>query len=228
MRSHSSLRIAARVVIVVWLAMLAGACGGEDSNDQREAPTPEASSALTASPSASETASETGSETASETASELGSDEPTVGCENDLVATYPDGTQAVLDTSTAAVSLSDGAAYSIYAGDYEIATDGIEITGVEPPEGSRLAAVFITVFNPDEPPPPLEAGTSITWSNEMGVLTFTTILYDGPIDFGQAVDAVGTVDVQAVDEESICIEVDYQDAEKTLRGTLVAPVVGEV
>lgn len=145
-------------------------------------------------------------------------------CTTDLVVRYPDGSEQTLDTSAEVVSLGDGAAFTFYVGDYEIPTDDITTATVKPPEGSHLAVVFLTVFNAEEQPDPIEAGVTVEPDAEQGVLTFSSILYDGAEAFGSASNATGELSVVAVSDESVCIDVDYADDEKTLTGQVAARV----
>jgi hypothetical protein len=145
-------------------------------------------------------------------------------CEQALSATYPDGSTVALDTSAAAVRLGDGAAYTHYAGDYEIPTDNIGRETVEPPAGQHQATVFITVHNAQTEQPPIEPGTEIEYTAESDVLTFGVVVYAGSEQFGEALDARGRVTVENVDESAICVSVDYTDAQKSVEGQISAPV----
>lgn len=145
-------------------------------------------------------------------------------CATDLVATYPDIGEVELTGSAEAVALGDGAAYTLYVGDYVIPTEDIEVSTVIPPDGSHLVALFVTAFNAEEPQPPIEPGTTVVWTDETGVLTFSSIFYEGNTDWSASAEASGELTVLDVDDESICVEVDYRDAERILVGTIAAPV----
>ncbi|MFD0807313.1 hypothetical protein ACFQ0K_14565 [Nocardioides caeni] len=145
-------------------------------------------------------------------------------CATSLTATYPDGTEAVLDTTAQAAELGDGTAYTFYVGDYEIPDEGIGVDTVLPPEGSRLAVVFLTAFNATSPLEEIAPGTTVEVTDELDVLTFSTILYAGGTAAQSATDATGELTVVAVDDSSICVELDYDDAEKSLSGRISAPI----
>jgi hypothetical protein len=127
-------------------------------------------------------------------------------------------------TDTAAVSLQDGAAYTAYLADFEI--DPAEVTAFASPtvpEGANMATLFITVFNAEEVPEPIEAGTEIEYTPDFGVLTFGVVLAAGAEQFGTNTGAEGTATVTAVGDV-LCVEVDYADGEKTVAGTFEAEV----
>lgn len=122
------------------------------------------------------------------------------------------------------VSLSGGAAYTVYLSDSEI--DPSKITYAETPKpvaGHHLTTVAITVFNAEGTPKPITAGTKIPFSPDFGVLTYRVI--DDTVDesYNSAEDAKGDVTVTNVGDK-VCFTVDYTDAEKTLKGTVEAPV----
>jgi hypothetical protein len=127
-------------------------------------------------------------------------------------------------TDTAAVSLQDGAAYTAYLADFEI--DPAEVTAFASPtvpDGASMATLFITVFNAEEVPDPIEAGTEIEYTPDFGVLTFGVVLAAGAEQFGDSTDAEGTATVTAVGDV-LCVEVDYADGEKAVAGTFEAEV----
>lgn len=146
-------------------------------------------------------------------------------CATSLEVTWPDSTESVLDTSAQAAELGDGTAYTIYVGDYEIPDEGIGTDTILPPEGSELAIVFLTAFNATTPQEEITAGTTVAYTDEYDVLTFSSILYRGETFAAQSsLDASGELTVVAVDDESICVDVDYRDAEKSVVGRIGAPV----
>lgn len=145
-------------------------------------------------------------------------------CATSLTATWPDGTETVLDASAQAAELGDGSAYTFYVGDYEIPDDGIGTDTILPPAGSRLAVVFLTAFNATTPQDEITAGTTVEVTDESGVLTFSTILYEAESAAQSGQDASGELSVVAVDDDSICVDVDYRDEEKSVIGQILAPV----
>lgn len=127
-------------------------------------------------------------------------------------------------TDTAAVSLEDGAAYTAYLADFEI--DPAEVTAFDSPtvpDGANMATFFITVFNAEAVPEPVEAGTEIEYTPDFGVLTFSVVLSAGGEQFGNNLGGAGTATVTSVGDV-LCVEVDYADAEKSVTGTFEAEV----
>ena len=122
------------------------------------------------------------------------------------------------------VSLSDGAAYTVYLSDAEI--DPSEISMVKTPEpldDHHLVTVAITVFNAKGTPSPITAGTKIPFTPDFGVLTFRVIDDTVGKSHNSSEDAKGDVVVTKTGD-TVCFTVDYSDAEKTLTGTIEAPV----
>lgn len=189
------------------LALVLGACGGDDGGDDGGDATVDET---TTAPEATDTAGETGEGTCDGTDLE--------------VTNLTTGTTFEV-TDTAAVSLQDGAAYTAYLADFEI--DPTEVTAFASPtvpEGANMATLFITVFDAEEVPDPIEAGTEIEYTPEFGVLTFGVVHTAGAEQFGTNTGAAGTATVTAVGDV-LCVEVDYADDEKTVAGTFEAQVV---
>lgn len=127
-------------------------------------------------------------------------------------------------TDTAAVSLEGGAAYTTYLTDFDI--DAAEVSGFSSPTvaaDANMVTVFVTVYNAEEVPGPLEAGTEIEHSDEFGVLTFGVIHAAGAESFGTSSGATGSMTITAVGD-TFCAEIDYADEEKTLSGSIEAEV----
>jgi hypothetical protein len=134
-------------------------------------------------------------------------------------------TGATVDVVDAtAVSLSGGAAYTAYAADFEVDPNDISlVSGIEPASGENVVTLAVTVFNAEGTPPPIEAGTEITYTDEFGVLTFVVVHSAGAESFGDNTGAAGTLTVTSVGDR-FCAEVDYADDEKELTGTIAADV----
>jgi len=147
-------------------------------------------------------------------------DAPAAACETDVVATYADGSEVDLD-HTAALDVGAGAAYTVYAADFDVA-DVSPVSGVVPEEDGHLATLAVTTFNAEGEPEKVTQGSTIEWTEEFGVLTFSVVLNRGATALGSTAGAAGTVDVVAVDDESLCLDVDYRDDEKLLVGTIAA------
>lgn len=142
-------------------------------------------------------------------------------CATDLTATFPDGSEVALD-NTAALDVASGAAYTIYAADFDVAVDSI--SGAVPDEDGHLATLAITTFNATGTPEQVEEGATIEWTDEFEVLTFSVVFNQGTTAAGNTAGAAGSVDVVSVDEDSICLDVDYSDDEKSLVGTIAADI----
>jgi hypothetical protein len=146
-----------------------------------------------------------------------------VECVTDAVATFPGaGEIPLLDGK--AVPLG-GPAYTIFAGDFDVPADGLSVTGYEAGPGEHLAFVATTVYNASGTPSELEIGAPIEWTDEFEVLTFAVILDEEGETHGTNIGAAGTLTVTGLDEESICVDVDYRDDEKSVVGTIAAEIV---
>jgi len=127
--------------------------------------------------------------------------------------------------STAAVSLADGAAYTVYLADFEIDPSALTLfTKPEVPTGGRLVTLAATVFNPEGATPPIEAGTELVHDlTNFGTLTFV-VTEETPTElFGNNTGGEGTMTITAVGDV-LCAEVDYRDDEKSLVGVVEAAV----
>ena len=130
--------------------------------------------------------------------------------------------ESVAVTSTAAVSLGGGAAYTAYAGDFDIDPADISmIANPAVPADGNLVIVAVTIFNATDAPEPLEAGTTIEHTTDFGVLTFVVTQQAGETMYGNGTNGAGSLTVTSVGE-SFCFEVDYADGEKELSGTFEA------
>ncbi len=145
------------------------------------------------------------------------------GCRTALEVTYPDGSTVSLDRAQA-VELADGGAFTVYAGDYDIPTDDLATGTVTPPAGSHQANIYLTRIGALTDAEPITAGTTVDYTTDPDVLTFSTVLLGDDGMSNQAVDGTGTVTVESVDAESICVDVDYTDDEKSIVGSIQAPV----
>jgi hypothetical protein len=200
------------VPALVLVAVLLAACGDDEAASQADDPT---------SVGASEPVAPTDSSTAPSATAEPEL-EP-VDCVTDAVATFPNAGEIALQDGKA-VALG-GPAYTIFAGDYDVPSDGIAIAGAEAGPGQHLAFVATTVFNGDGDAEPLEIGAPIEWTDEFEVLTFAVILDEEGETHGNNIGAAGSLTVTGLDESSICVDVDYRDEEKSVVGTIAATIV---
>lgn len=127
-------------------------------------------------------------------------------------------------TQAGGVSLSEGAAYTVYVSDSKIDSSKISMSDTpKPVDGHHMATVFITVFNAKGTPPPIAKGTKIPFTPDFGVLTFRVMDDMGTKSYNSAADAKGDVTVTETGK-TVCFTIDYSDDEKTLTGTVEAPV----
>jgi len=56
------------------------------------------------------------------------------------------------------------------------------------------------------------------------VSTFSVVINQGTTALGATIGASGTVEVLSLNEDAICVEVDYSDDEKSLAGTISADI----
>lgn len=146
-----------------------------------------------------------------------------IDCTTDAVATFPGAGEVALQDGKA-VALG-GPAYTIFAGDYDVPADGLMINGAQAGPGQRLAFVATTVYNGTSDSAELEIGVPIEWTDEFEVLTFAIVLDDEGEQLGTNIGASGTLTVLGLDDESICVDVDYRDEEKSVVGTISAGIV---
>lgn len=128
-------------------------------------------------------------------------------------------------SSTAAVSLEGGAAYTAYAADFDLSLDDISLfSNPEVPADGNLATIAVTVFNAEEELAPLEAGQVVDHdTSEFGILTFVVTANAGEELYGNNLGGEGELTITAVGDR-FCAEIDYRDDEKELTGALSAPV----
>ena len=150
-------------------------------------------------------------------------DPPPVDCTTNAVATFPGAGEIALQDGRA-VPLG-GPAYTVFAGDFDVPSDGLASGGYQAGPGEHLAIVATTVYNGTGDSAELEIGAPIAWTDELGVLTFAVVLDDGGETAGTNTGAVGTLTVTGLDDESICVDVDYRDDEKSVVGTISAQIV---
>ena len=192
----------AAVAALLGLALVATACGDDEAADDTTG---------------------TSTEAAPEDRDAEGDDGADADCP-DTAVTYEnlETGESVDVVASAAASLVDGAAYTIYLADYDISVDSFSsLSAPEIPDDGNLLSVAVTIFNAEEEPAPLEAGTTVEYTDDFGVLTFRVTQQAGEELFGTNTDAEGQISLTAVGDV-VCAEVDYTDAQKTLSGTIRA------
>lgn len=195
----------ARTTAAVGVLLLASACSDSDGGSDDAAPPAAESTSAGSSPTPS---------------SDPAAD---VDCAATAVsATFADGEVDL--TTSAAVELGDGSAYTVYAGDFTIPTDDISVAGARAADGEHLATLAITTFNAEESAPEIEVGQVVPYTTDFGVLTFAVLLQSGTDILGNNVGGAGEAVVAQLSDDEICVSVDYSDDEKSLTGVIVAPV----
>ncbi|MGK2949929.1 MAG: hypothetical protein ACSLFP_15260 [Acidimicrobiales bacterium] len=152
-------------------------------------------------------------------------DDTSTCAETDLTLTNRASGTSFDASSTAAVSLEGGAAFTAYAADFDLELDDISLfSSPEVPADGNLATIAVTVFNSEEELDPLEAGQVVTHdTSEFGILTFVVTANAGEELYGNNLGGEGELTITAVGDR-FCAEIDYRDDEKELTGTLSAPV----
>lgn len=127
-------------------------------------------------------------------------------------------------TSTLAVSLQGGVAYTAYAADFEIDPESVtSFSTPEIPADGNLLTIAVTVFNATKDFPPLEVGQQVEHTDEFDVVTFIVVHEHGETLYGTSTGAQGSVTITGVGD-TFCAEIDYADEQKTLSGTIAASV----
>ncbi len=128
-------------------------------------------------------------------------------------------------TDGGAVSLAGASAYTMYAADFplDMSSASLAFKPDVPPDG-HLATLAVTVFQPTQSPTPIKAGTMVPAGTQLHELVFVTTYATDSKRFGDNTDMAGSLTLREVGS-SVCAEVDYADAEKSVSGTLAAPAV---
>lgn len=136
-------------------------------------------------------------------------------------------------TSALATSGYDGAVYVAHAADFDLDADDLSTWRPEVPAGSNVITVQLTIFNATEELEPVGAGATLRWTTEPGELTyalrhFTTDDDWSDVEVGpdEVDEAGGELTVTGVGE-SFCFEIDHQDPQKAVSGTVDARVFEE-
>ncbi|MEO6987219.1 MAG: hypothetical protein ABI239_01070 [Aquihabitans sp.] len=104
-------------------------------------------------------------------------------------------------THAGGVSLSDGAAYTVYVADSEIDSSKISMVATPEPEaGHRLVTVAITIFDAGGTPSVIAEGTEIPYTPDFGVLTFRVTDDTGDQAYNSSAEAAGRVTMTKVGE----------------------------
>ena len=140
-----------------------------------------------------------------------------------ITGTTAEGT-AFEATGAVAANIQDGAAYTLYLGDFDLTLGSFGIiSNPEVPADGILWTVAITIFNAaPEDIVPIEAGRVVEAGRPFGELTFTVVVQEGERFSGASAGQLGTVTVTGVGD-LLCGTIEYSDDEKSISGTFQAP-----
>jgi hypothetical protein len=152
-----------------------------------------------------------------------GSDSGTGCVGTDVTGTTPGGGSFAGSSATAA-RIVDGAAYTLYIGDFDLTPDSFSmVRNPEVPGDGTMWLIAVTIFDAaEEDIVPIEAGEVVEAGRPFGELTFTATVFEGEVFSGNSTGAAGTVSLTAVGD-TLCGSIDYADDEKSVRGTFEAP-----
>lgn len=145
------------------------------------------------------------------------------GCEVNLQLTNAETGASTTLTEAVAISVADGAGYTVYAADYDFEEEVTYFFDPEVPAEGNLAFISLTVFNAEGEVPPLEEGQVVPAGTAAGehVLVFVHSTAEG--EYGQSANPSGQATVTQVGDR-FCAEIDYRDDQKSLTGTVGAEV----
>ena len=107
------------------------------------------------------------------------------------------------------LDIANGAAYTFYQADYPIDRDEIGSSTLHPPAGNVLITVFTTQFFGDSDPVVVTTGNTVTIAYEGQ--TFGLIIERGEELYNTSPASSGTIGILHVDEDLLCVQIDYQD-----------------
>lgn len=194
-----------RIVVSVIMALMLGVagCGDDGAQDGAEEPPPE-------------------------TAEGGGVDDRCSG--TDLEFTNHETGESGTATNALATSEADGAIYVSHAADFDITPDDLVSWRPEVPEGGNVLTVQLTSYNVTEDLEPVQEGAELQWTTEPGELTYVVRHFTIDEDWsnvevtGDEIDETGGELTVTSTGDTFCFEIDYQDPQKSISGTVEAPV----
>ena len=145
------------------------------------------------------------------------------GCEVNLELTNAEtGTSTTL-TEAVAISVANGAGYTVYAADYAFEEEVTYFFDPDVPTEGNLAFVSVTVFNAEGAVPPLEEGQVVAAGAEAGEHALVFIHSTAESEYGQSANPSGQATITQVGDR-FCAEIDYRDDQKSLTGTVGAEI----
>lgn len=116
-----------------------------------------------------------------------------------------------------AARLSDGAQYTLYVSDHEYVGDPRDFDTVVADAGGTLASVFVGLQSG------YVAGESIADTDEGAFIS--AIVDSGGGAEASTMGSTGTATPIAWSDDWVCVEIDYQDDQQQVSGTISAPIV---
>lgn len=141
------------------------------------------------------------------------------GCELDLQLTNSESGASATLTEAVAISVADGAGYTVFASDFAFEEEASMFFDPEVPEGGNLAWISLTVFNAEGEVPPIEEGQVIPAGTQSGEHVLVVVHTAADAEYGQNAGVTGQATVTAVGDR-LCAEVEYEDDQKALTGTI--------
>lgn len=145
------------------------------------------------------------------------------GCEVDLELTNAETGVSTSLTDAVAISVAEGAGYTVYASDFTPEEEVTFFYDPEVPAEGNLAFISLTVFNAEGEVPPIEEGQVIPAGTASGEHVLVVVHSTADDEYGLSSGANGQASVTRVGD-LFCAEIEYEDEQKSLRGTVGAQV----
>ena len=142
------------------------------------------------------------------------------GCTNSLVVTDQFGESVELIEGAGAFGMKERRGYKVWTGDYAVPTEAAADDGLaHPPAGNHVLFLYVVTDGPAT-----KAGTEFVAGAGFPTLTLYAEAAGGTFGF-RATGEAGTARVIDVNDDRICLEVDYKSSELTVSGIVDAPLV---
>ncbi len=149
----------------------------------------------------------------------------------ELSLTIPDaGIEGAFDAASAqAIAVAGGAGYTIWVTDFPVDPSSVDGLSSAPTTADGTTfSVLLTVFNSSGDAAPIEPGDTAPASTDFGKLVVNTLATVAGVDFNNNSGMNGELVVDSVDQDRICLTIDYSDDQKTAFGTITADIVAEL
>jgi len=141
------------------------------------------------------------------------------GCELDLeLSNAESGVSATL-TEAVAISVADGAGYTVFASDFPFGEEVSAFFDPDVPDGGNLAWISLAVFNAEGDVLPIEEGQVIPAGTQSGEHVLVVVHAAADAEYGQNAGVTGQATVTGVGDR-LCAEIEYEDDQKSLTGTI--------